>query len=225
MSETVQLLLYVYGAGYIAALLLDVITLLPGLFSYNSTRSNNLRLILVKRDYLGQAENYRQPRPATFLNALKDFGVRVLLALFISLLSWIYVVLIVFASVKAFLSWLLAPSSAKAYRWKLKNVPFYRAEDVLKHSQEHGFMTLSERLWTKALEELANRSEMLARTYAERVFGSDQERVDKYVNEARHLTKEVHDSVVIHPRFWAIPQEKDDAEMALHFARHYRGFV
>lgn len=221
MSDSVELLL-IYAAGYIVAFLLYVIMLLPKLFSYNSTYSNNLRLILVKKHDFGQTGNYFQPEAVSFWNALKEFGFSVLLFLFVSLLSWITVLLSCFVSVWVCVSWLLTPSSVKTYRWKLKNIPFHRAEDLLKHSQEHGFVTTSEQLFAKTLEDFANRSEILTRRYAEWVFGKDREKVEEYVNEARHLTKEVHDSVVIHPRFWAIPQNKDDAEKALYVIRGHR---
>jgi hypothetical protein len=114
---------------------------------------------------------------------------------------------------KSVISWLFTPPAIRLYRWKIKNIPFERAEDFLKFSQKEGFTTHSQYL--KTLDKLSEKSDILTQIFAYKVFGDRTAWANKYVNEARRLTKEEHDNVVIHPRFWAIPQDDVHARIAI----------
>lgn len=59
--------------------------------------------------------------------------------------------------------------------------------------------------------------------YAKKVFGDDKKWIEKYVNDARRLTKEGHDSVAIHPMFWAILQDQTHARIAIKQWLHDHG--
>jgi len=197
LSETFWLIFYVYLAGYVIAFFMGMFALIRRLFSFNSIHRRNLRLILIKNTFLGRMEEYEEPEDSSFMRSLKEFGLGIFLHLFNSLLSWIQVLISLFVDAKAVITWLLMPSTIRAYQWKIKNIPFKRAEDFLKFSQSEGFTSHSDQLMNKTLEELSKKSERLTQIFATKVFGDDEAKIERYVSEARRLTREENDSVVI----------------------------
>lgn len=214
MSDTIKFLLILYASGFVLSFIIGVISLIPGLFSYNSIHQQNLRLILCRISVLGKTEDYEEPKPHTFKNAFKEFGVSVVLHLFSSLFSWIQVAITSFVYVKFLISWVFTPPAIRLYRWKVRNIPFHRAEDLIKFSQEAGYTTQSEKLLLKSIDEISKKSEALTATFAKIVF-KDEKEADSYVREALRLSKEDYDSVVVNPRFWAIHQNEFSARFAI----------
>ena len=89
MTETFKVLLFLYLAGYIVAFITVVLTLLRGLFFFNSIEQKNLRLVLLKITVFGETKEYEEPEAPSFRKIVKEFGWGIVIDLFISLLSWI----------------------------------------------------------------------------------------------------------------------------------------
>jgi hypothetical protein len=221
LSETTKNYIFIYIAGYAVAFFTSMLSVIGAFLSYNSIRLRNLRLVLLKRSFWGAGgfEEYDEPQEVSFKQHLKDCGKITLVMLFNSLLSWVQVilsiVLILPKLVKHFVEWLFLPSSVRLLRWQMNNIPFARAEDFIAKSTETGIIPSSEKIQEKKLKELSWKSECLTRHYAKEVFGEQEEKVEEYVQDAIRLTKEENDSVVVHPRFWAIPQTKVSAKAAI----------
>jgi hypothetical protein len=95
-------------------------------------------------------------------------------------------------------------------RWKLQNIPYTRAEDVLDAMKLGG---APEGAYEKHIDELSDQSESLAKHYAVHAYnawGSQNEEinneVDQYVKQAKLLSKSRYNSDVINPRFWIAQQ-------------------
>jgi len=215
LRKIAPLLLIIYGTGYVFAFFLSASALVVGLFSFNSIHKKNLRLILMKETLLGRLDEYDEPEAVLLKAWFKEFGFCVLFICLNSLLSWLQVFLTVFVFLKNLIAWIMTPSAIRLHRWKLRNIAFQRAEDVLERFRAEGFMPESDLIWEKGLKELSEKSERLTEAYAQKVFNGDREKVEDYVGRARRITREQNDSVVIHPRFWAIPQSEYSAQSAV----------
>lgn len=220
-SETFIFIFLIYATGFLVAFIPVFISLLVNLIKFNSIYRQNMRLLLCKVTPLGVIQEYDSPEHPTFSAAIKEFLFSGLALAFSCLLSWIQVLLWLVSILTRGWSWIFTPGQIKLYRWKISNIPFSRAEDFLKYAQEVGFASQSSTIFSKTVEELSKKSERLTESFAENIFldstspGSRYFLVERYVEAAKRLTKEQNDSVVIHPRFWAISQNELSALRAI----------
>ncbi len=227
--------------GFLAYVLTQIVLLIPYLFSYNSIRRQNLRLILLNMNINGVIGEVEVPEENCLKNGFKEYLRGSFQYAFICLfISWFQILLIAWDLAKKLIGFITTPESIRSYQWKIKNHPFPRAEDFLDFAEKGGFLTKSEKLKERGILELSRKSEELLKVYAENVFYPEnfyeehedllleedgvgenkeameiEETINKFITEVKRINKEDHDSSVIHPRFWTLPRNVASALRAV----------
>jgi hypothetical protein len=205
-----------YISGFGVSILLVLPRFFAHLLKYNSLDQQNMRLVLTRTTIMNPFTEYTEPVPVSFENAARELCRGFVVALISALLfSWINVIFVVIYYLSTLWGFFLAPSLVRAHWWRMKNVKFFRAEDVVLSAQDAGLVSRSNALYEKTIEDLSQKSETLTRLYAGIVFWKKDKptrlKLAKEMNVAGEEQGEVPDE----------DQELDEEIAEIEFARRY----
>jgi len=185
--------------------------------SRNSIPNQNLRLFGSEFNWANGIQEGCEAGVKPLGEELGIFAGAAFLLVFNALLmNWIGVLLLLLiipAVLKGIFDWLLAPARIREIRWRLRNVAFVRAEDMLAITAE--YQMLSPQVAAQRREEIRVHVENIASNYAMSVWPSEPVKSEKYMDLARKLSKERFDSEIIHPSFWHLPLNETAALCAV----------
>jgi len=206
--------LIVYAIGVVLLFIWTMTGIARRFIWRNGIRNRNFWLIGMEINWVGGL--YRDKEPGK--DSMKDqfgtlFGVT-LIMMFNALCSWILLVPALIAIPIEIYQWIIRPSSVRDVWWRASHILYQRAEDFLALAQE-GYLPGGKGITDTELEEARTRVEEITLKYADKAYSGDVEKMEKYVDRAKTLSKEKYHSAVIHPDFWMIPAKKFSADRAI----------
>jgi hypothetical protein len=207
----ISVLFILWLLGVIAHTCLLIGMMLFRIATIYSIRHKNLLLIGLQESWItGKVDPY-MPIDSSWKDRTVMFFLAILMHCFNGVMgSWAGAFLLIFMIVKTFFDWLTTPSNIKELHWRAKNVEYRRAEDFLALTNKVYLPDLKETP-SHDLEEIKARVEKITHQYAAGVFPENHSAVEKYQELARAQSKLRFDSDIIHPAFWSLQMNKNDA--------------